>query len=156
MEHNVRVMDPEELMPQLTRLLEEVETVPLIISGTSMLPFLCHGRDTVYLLRIMQPPKKGDMILYRRQNGAYVLHRVYRQRNGTYDMVGDGQVAIESGIRPDQLLAAVTAVRRKGKLLHKGSFLWEFFEHIWLALLPLRPAAIRLYSWMTARRKRND
>jgi hypothetical protein len=42
----------------------------------------------------------------------------------------------------------VTAVRRKGKLLQKGSFLWEIFEHTWLALLPVRPAVFRLYGWL--------
>jgi hypothetical protein len=59
-------------------------------------------------------------------------------------MVGDGQCSLEPDIRPDQILAVVTAVRRKGKLLKKGSVLWEFFEHAWLVLLPVRPAISRL------------
>lgn len=60
---------------------------------------------------------------------------------------------IEPGIRPQQILAIVKTVRRKGKLLRKGSFWWEFFEHIWLTLLPLRPGIRRLYSAVTAWRK---
>lgn len=153
MEHKVRVIEPEALMEQLPEMLLEAESIPLVISGNSMVPFLVHGRDTVYLSRMTQPPKKGDMILFRRSSGVYVLHRIYRQRNGTYELVGDGQRSIEPGIRQEQMLAVVKTVCRKGKMLRKGDFCWEFFEHIWLALLPLRPGISRFYMVMTAWRK---
>lgn len=154
MERKVRVIEPEALMAQLPEMLQETESVPLVISGNSMAPFLKHGRDTVYLSGITQPPKKGDIVLYRRGNGQYILHRIYRQRGQTYELVGDGQWGIEPGIRPEQLLAVVNTVRRKEKLLRKGSFCWEFFEHLWLALLPVRPAITWVYGAMTAWRKR--
>ncbi len=155
MEYKVRVIEPEALMSQLPQLLQEAESVPLIISGNSMSPFLMHGRDTVYLSKVTQPLKKGDMILYRRRSGAYILHRICRVHDGVYDLVGDGQYGIEPGIRPEQVLAVVTAVRRNGKLLQKGSFCWELFEHVWLDLLPLRPGIRRLYCCMTPWRKRD-
>ena len=60
-------------------------------------------------------------------------------------MVGDAQVWLEKEIRPDQILAKVTAVRRKGKLLQPGNFLWNFFEKIWLRMVPLRPAVMAGY-----------
>ncbi len=153
MEYKLRVIEPEALMEQLPQLLQETESVPLVISGNSMAPFLAHGRDTVYLSKVTEPPQKGDMILYRRASGAYILHRIYRVRNGTYDLVGDGQLDIEPGIRPEQILAIVKTVRREGKLLRKGSFWWDFYEHTWLTLLPLRPGICRLYSAVTAWRK---
>lgn len=137
MEHNIKVLDPEQLIPPLLALLDETQPVPLIISGNSMSPFLVHGRDTVYLSKITQPPKRGDMILYRRDSGAYILHRVYRVSD-TYTMVGDAQTQLEPGIRLDQMLAIVTAVRRKGKLLKKGSFWWDFFEKRWIRMVALR------------------
>lgn len=154
MEHKVRIIEPQLLTEQLPQLLQEAESVPLVISGSSMVPFLVHGRDTVYLSKVAQPLKKGDMIFYRRRGGQYVLHRICKVRDGSYDLVGDGQVAIEHGIGPEQILAVVKAVRRKGKLLRKGSFLWEFFEHIWLVLRPFRPGIIRVYSCMTGWRRR--
>ena len=154
MEHNIRSVSPQELIEDLLSLLEQTEPVPLIISGNSMAPFLKHGRDTVYLSRVTQPLKKGDMILYRRKNGQYILHRICRVRNGTYDLVGDGQWGIEPGIRQEQILAVVNTVRRKGKLLRKGSFQWEFFAHVWLALLPARPSITRAYSHLTAGRNK--
>ena len=151
MEHKLRFLDPEELMPQLEEILQQAQAMPLVISGSSMSPFLRHGRDTVYLSRVTEPLKRGDMILYRRQSGAYILHRILRAEEDVYTLVGDGQLAPEPGIHRDQVLAIVTAVRRKGNLLKPGSFLWEFFEHIWLGLLPLRPFIFRLWSLVKPR-----
>ena len=143
---NVRELDPQVLMPALLALLEETETVPLVISGSSMTPFLVHGRDTVYLSKVTAPLKRGDMILYRRDSGAYILHRIFRVEENTYTLMGDAQTMLEPGIRTDQVLAVVTAVRRKGKLLKQGSFWWDFFEKVWIRMVPLRPAAKTVYS----------
>lgn len=146
MVYNVKVVEPEVLMPSLLALLEETDHVPLVISGSSMLPFLVHGRDTVYLSKAKEPLKRGDMILYQRRNGAYILHRIYRVEENSYTMVGDAQTVLEPGICPDQVRAIVTAVRRKGKLLRKGSFCWNFFEKVWIRMVPLRPMATAAYS----------
>ena len=149
MEHRVRVLPPEILMEQLLGLLDSAEYVPLNISGSSMTPFLVHSRDTVYLSKVTRPLKKGDMILYRRDNGAYILHRIYRVTPDGYWLVGDAQNLIEKGVRPDQVLALVTAVRRREKLLQPGSFWWDFFEKVWVRVIPLRPGIVAAYSALT-------
>lgn len=148
MDVRVKIEDPELLIPPLLSLLDETPSVPLTISGGSMTPFLVHGRDVVYLSKPApdEPPKRGDMILYRRDNGAYVLHRVLRVERGLYTMLGDAQTCPERGIRPDQVLAVVDHVRRKGVILHRGSFVWDFFEGAWLWVVPLRPVLVRGYD----------
>lgn len=148
MEHRVRVVDPAQMIEPLLDLLDEAQAVPLVISGGSMSPFLINGRDTVYLSKISRPLKKGDMVLYRRAGGSYVLHRIFKVEDGSYTMVGDAQTYLESGIRPDQIHAIVTAAYRKDKLLHKGSFWWDFFEIVWIRLVPLRPALKKMYSFV--------
>lgn len=153
MEHKVRVLPPEVLVEQLLDVMEQAQMVPLVVSGNSMSPFLVHGRDTVYLSKVTEPLKKGDVIFYQRDNGAYILHRICRVAGETYCLVGDAQYLIEEGIRRDQVLAIVTAVRRKGKLLQKGSFWWDFFERVWLRMIPLRRPIIGLYGFIMGRRK---
>ena len=148
MEYRVKIVDPEQIITPLLELLDEVQAVPLVISGGSMSPFLVHGRDTVYLSKISKPLKKGDMVLYRRKSGAYVLHRILHVRNDSYTMVGDAQTHLEPGIHTNQICAVVTAVRRKDKLLKKGSFWWDFFEIIWIRMVPLRPALKKMYSFI--------
>ena len=131
-------------MERILAVMETGTAAPLVISGNSMSPFLVHGRDTVYLIPPPDRLKKGDMIFYRRDSGSYVLHRICAVEGDTFCLVGDGQQEREPGIRRDQVIALVTAVRRKGKLLKKGSFLWAFFENVWIRMIPLRPAALRI------------
>lgn len=153
MELKHKVIGPELLMEPLLSAMEEAGTVPLVISGSSMTPFLHHSRDTVYLSRVERPLKKGDMILYRRDSGSYVLHRILKKEQGCYTMVGDAQTILETGIREDQVLALVTAVRRKGKLLKPGSFWWEFFEKVWIRLVPFRPWIMKMYGKILRKQK---
>jgi hypothetical protein len=146
-------VDPEVLMEQLAEMLQQAQAVPLVISGNSMAPFLRHGRDTVYLSKLTKKPGKGDIVLYRRSSGRYILHRIYRERADGYVLIGDGQLGTEPGIGYEQIMATVCAVRRKGKLLRKGNLCWEFYEHIWLALVPWRGKILRLYACLKPGRK---
>lgn len=142
-------------MAPLLDLLDYTDTVPLVISGNSMSPFLIHERDTVFLSKIKAPLKKGDMILYRRDTGAYILHRICKAEGAVFSLVGDAQTLVERGIRRDQVLAIVSAVRRKGKILKPGSFWWDFFEKVWIRLIPFRPFIVRVYSLLTHPREKN-
>lgn len=146
MECKSRILDPDVLSKSLPTLLEQGGTFPLGITGSSMTPFLVHGRDTVYLSRVSGSLKKGDMILYRRDNGMLVLHRIARVEDGGYTLVGDAQTELEPGIRLDQVLALVTSVCRKGKHLGRDSFCWTFFEKIWIRMIPARPMIMAVYG----------
>ena len=75
MEHKTRTVDNALLLEEYRTLLETAEQLPLLISGNSMSPFLVHGRDTVYLTKVNRPLRKGDIVLYQRKGGAYILHR---------------------------------------------------------------------------------
>ena len=148
MEKHTRVMKPDILLEEYRQLLEDenITALPLVITGNSMAPFLVHGRDTVYLSKPELPAKKGDVLLYRRQSGAYVMHRVYKVCGDSYTMVGDAQTWLETGIKDDQVIAVVTSALRKGKMQKPGSFWWEFFEKLWIRIIPLRPALMKLYT----------
>ena len=151
MERHQRVMQPEILLEEYRHLLndENITALPLVISGNSMSPFLVHGRDTVYLSRLDRPAKRGDVLLYKRESGAYILHRVYKVEKDSYTMVGDAQTQLEQGIRQDQIIAIMTSALRKGKLQKKGSFWWEFFEKLWIRIIPLRPMLTKIYTYIT-------
>ncbi len=148
MEQRLKVTSPDVIMGPLLALLDDAQAVPLVISGSSMTPFLVHGRDTVYLSKVSGPIKKGDMVLYQRSSGRYILHRVLKAEASSYTMIGDAQTLPEPGITDHQIRAVVTAVRRKGKLLQKGSFWWDFFEHTWIRIVPIRPIITNAYAFM--------
>ena len=155
MEERTRFWESDVLLDVYRELLAEdsVDRLPLVISGNSMSPFLIHDRDTVFLSRLTEPVKRGQMVLYRRTGGQYVLHRVYRIEKDTITMIGDAQTIPERGIGHDQLIAVVTGALRKGKNQAPGSFWWEFFEKVWIRMVPCRPLIRRVYTGIRNRRK---
>lgn len=151
MKTETKIIAPDILLEEYRRILCEeqaVEELPLVISGNSMSPFLIHGRDTAYLSRLARPVRRGDVILYQRRSGAYVLHRVYAVKPEGLTMVGDAQTVLEPGIRQDQIVAVMTRAVRKGKELRPGCFWWEFFARVWIRILPLRRGIWHGYTWV--------
>ncbi len=149
MKRECKVIAPEILLEEYRQLLAEepkAENLPLLVSGSSMVPFLVGGRDRVFLSRLERPARRGDILLYRRDNGAYVLHRVYSAQENSLTMVGDAQQQLEPGIQPAQIIALVTGAERKGKLQKPGAFWWEFFARFWIRVVPLRRFLHGIYS----------
>ena len=149
MKTRVKTVAPEILLEEYRKLLnseEKIEALPLVVTGSSMTPFLVGGRDRVYLSRVTRPVRRGDILLYRRSTGAYVLHRVYRADGSGYTMVGDAQTDLEPGIAAQQVIAIVTRARRKGKIQEPGRFWWEFFEKVWIRMVPFRRIAVKAYG----------
>ena len=145
-----RQVDPQVFLPALLELVDQGQEVSLVISGGSMTPFLVHGRDTILISPVRRPLRRGDMALYRRTNGYYVMHRICRVQmvdgQPHYYFVGDAQTQIEGPILREQILGHITAVKRKGRWLRRGDFWWEFFAHVWLWLRPARPVLRRAYG----------
>ena len=151
MQTNTTTLPPEVLLEEYRRLLAEeprIQALPLVVSGSSMTPFLRHGQDTVYLSRLTRPVRRGDILLYQRRNGGYVLHRVWKVCPDSYIMVGDAQNMLEYGIRDDQIIAIVTAAERRGKDCGPGDFWWDFYEKYWIRMVPLRNPIRRCYSFL--------
>lgn len=134
-----------QMLPAMEETLAAGGTVKLPITGTSMLPLLVAGRDTVILKKADLPLKLFDLPLYRRKDGAFVLHRVVAvEQNGTYTMCGDNQWVKEPGISGEQIIGVVEAVERKGKLLPVQSFRYRAYVRLWHALLPVRKYLVKL------------
>ena len=89
-------------------------------NGISMLPLIRPGVDTVTLVSPNEV-KKTDIVLYRRDNGKFVLHRIMLVRKKDYVMCGDNQNYYEAGIRRDQILALVKDIQKDGKSVDTAS-----------------------------------
>lgn len=142
-----KIVEIDTYMPVFQKLIREGKEISLTITGNSMSPFLVHERDQI----MIAPPdgswKKGDMAFYKRANGQYVMHRIYKvDKEGGCFFIGDGQQKIEGPIAPEQIFGKITLVRRKGKWIGKEDFWWFFFEKIWIRILWLRPICRKLYG----------
>ena len=56
----------------------------------------------------------------------------------------------------EQIFARIVRVKRKGRILEPGDFWWEFFEHVWIRILPARRIITGLYAICTRRRHPGD
>ena len=142
-----RTLPAAVLMPEYEALLREGAELPLVVSGESMLPFLRPGRDTVFLKRPDAPLQWGEIAFYRRFDGSYILHRVFRAEPGMYWFLGDAQTRVEGPLPAQCVFARVTAVRRGERLVQPGNLLWRFFAGPWLKHVRRRPRLLRVYRW---------
>lgn len=142
-----RVIGTREYVSTLKKLTEEGKEVSLLISGSSMSPFLIHNRDRILFKKLDRELKVGDMVFFQRRTGQYVMHRIRKVKPEGYYIVGDAQWEIEGPVTDDQIFAVVTKVWRKDRWLKPGDFWWEFFEHIWIYMIPFRRSICKLYAF---------
>ena len=133
------VLDTNEFLDTVCQLLGQGHTaVAVPVAGSSMVPFLHHG-DMVYLDLPDRPLKRGDIVLYTRDSGRYILHRICKVcRDGSYIMVGDAQQELERIGSRSQIHAIVTSALHKGRPTRPGDPRWWAYQHLWLLLIPLR------------------
>ena len=134
----------EQLAPLIEETLADGGTFEIAIKGTSMLPLLVEGRDTVVLAAVGDTPEKNDILFYRRSNGAYVLHRTLGSRNGEYIMCGDNQWVLERGIEHSQVIGKVCKITRKGKCFETTNSRYKLYCRIWQFLFPVRKYLIKI------------
>ncbi len=157
----------EELSPLIAECLKQGQEVLLTVTGNSMAPFLRHRRDQVVLRAVDGDAlRPGDVCLYRRRNGQYILHRVVVRDDGVthmalgdaqstlsvdkggrlrYTMLGDAQTDLEHGIGTDQILARAVAFHRKGKVWECDSAAYGRYVRRWHDLLPIRRWLMEIY-----------
>lgn len=74
--------------------------------GDSMMPLLREHKDIIVIRKITEPLKKNDAVLFKRPNGAYVLHRIIKVCGlGQYCIAGDNRYFSE--IIPEEWIIGI-------------------------------------------------
>lgn len=147
-----KLVDTKEYLDMVRQLLAEGNTdVPVPVAGSSMVPFL-HNGDTVYLNLVDSPLKRGDVVLYTRPTGQYVLHRIVKvNSDGSFIMLGDAQQELERIESAAQIHARTTRVVHKGKPLTQRSSRWRFYATVWIWVWPWRRRLMSIFGKKRAR-----
>lgn len=127
----------DQMIPLIREQLAAGKSVRLSPRGTSMLPLLRQGRDSVILSPLPDKLCKYDVPLYQRENGQYVLHRVVHVGE-TYTCIGDNQFDFEDGLAHSQMIAIVTAVCRDEKVYPMNGLGQKIYCRFWHYSRPLR------------------
>ena len=142
----------EQLMPLFRETLAAGRSVKFSPRGTSMLPMLRQGRDSVRLSPLPEKLKKYDLPLYQRKNGAYVLHRIVKAKD-TYTCIGDNQFEFEHGLKHEQMIGVVTAFYRDKREISVHSFKYWLYCRHWHHTRALRHFYRRCCAWLRRRFK---
>ena len=151
----------EELIPVIQMQLAQGGKAPLQVTGDSMYPMLHHGKDSVLLEPVGNALRKGDLIFYRRDNGAYILHRIVKVCNAqTLTCCGDNQFEPER-VETRQVMAIVTGFTRNGKQYTSADTVYRLYVWLWTgtffcrkSLLALRRRLGRLRRRLQRRKRR--
>lgn len=109
-------LNMESLLPFIEEAFNRGLDFQIPITGTSMNPLLYQNRDFVKIVKPVLPLKVGDIPLYRRDNGAFVLHRVVGiKENNEYIMCGDNQFILEYGITDKNIIGIAKTLIIDGK-----------------------------------------
>lgn len=123
--------------------------VRLTVTGGSMYPFLRAGVDSVLLAGIGgQALKKGDIVLYKRDNGQHVLHRIVKKTKAGFFMAGDAQTMVEGPVDWQCILAVVTRVYRGSRSIPARQWGLLIAAGLWHTLRPFSCWMIGCYRFV--------
>lgn len=131
----------EEMMPVFQELLASGQHVEnLTFTGTSMLPMLRQGKDSVELAPLPEKLQKYDLPLYRYPSGKYVMHRIVGVKADHYICLGDNTYRYER-VTHDQMIAVVSAFKRGNKRISVDSLPYRLYSRLWYWCYPVRKAS---------------
>lgn len=137
-------------MTTLAQQLDQLGVVVHTNKGTSMMPLLRENRDLMVIRkRGAGRFHKYDAVLFRRDSGEYVLHRILRVNPDSYWIVGDNCISGET-VREEQVLGILTEIVRDGKTIRVTDKGYLLFVRIWCALFPLRSVWLRCEGLLRA------
>ena len=117
--------------------------------GTSMRPLLRQGIDSVVLEKMKRAPKKNDILFYQRQDGSYILHRVWEVTDTGLTLVGDNQRMLEYGVTEEQIIGYVTRIYRGEKEINCDGLWYRMYLWLWQFMVIRRlvlPVTNRLFN----------
>ena len=138
----------ESLAELLSVQMESGGIARLVVTGSSMHPTLRHCKDAVFLRPLQRELERGDVILYRRKNGRFVLHRIISKPKGdVFFCSGDNQWQKER-VTTTQVLAVTDGFIRKKKEVSEDDLRYRLWVSIWLFLFPVRRPILALRRFL--------
>ncbi len=104
----------KEYIPLIDEAFARNQSVTIPVKGNSMQPTLSPGDAVTLSSMDGHTVQRGDILLYRRIDGSYILHRVVRVTADTLEFCGDAQVAVEKGVPSSAVIAFVSGYEKDG------------------------------------------
>lgn len=149
----IKQTDMETMLPLIEASIASGGSVKLKVSGFSMYPLVTSRRDSVLLTKA-DNIKTGDVPLYKRADGSYILHRIVGKKNGAFYTMGDYETKKEYPVYPEQIVAKAAGFYRKDKFIDCKSKKYKIYRFFWTHTLFLRPFLLNCIADVTKNKKR--
>ncbi len=106
--------------------------------GISMQPLFKNSVTPVVVEYLNEKPNINDIILYTKDNGKLVLHRVISLKNNGVITRGDGCVGKGMFIPYSNIFGKCTAFYKGNKLVSVNSIWYKLYVFTWKLLYPIR------------------
>ena len=136
---------PEALFSAVEEQLAVGRGASFTVTGMSMWPFICHGRDQVVVTACDPASLRiGDIVLFQTPLGNYMLHRITGLRADAFETTGDGNCFRDGWFSRECVRARVVSICRAGKTIDCDARCWRFAFRVWAFLFPIRGGLLRL------------
>lgn len=144
-----------EITPIIEEILNKGLDVRLVVTGSSMFPMLRNCTDSVCLTKVQADNiKKYAIVLYKRNSGQFVLHRIIKVKNDELFINGDNQNFVEHPIFKGQIVAIVKGFYRKDKYFSCKNFYYRLYSFLWVTGLPIRKYMMHIYLHLSRLKNR--
>ena len=135
-------------MNNIERSIKELGYAVAPIAGTIMMPLLKEGRDRVELKPYCHERlKKGDVVLYKKNDDTLVLHRIIKTENGEFfTVLGDHQFNNDEWVNKNQIIAVACGFFIKGRYVTEKTRWYRMYKKIWLCNLNFRRIILAVLS----------
>lgn len=153
MKNSVKRAEMDLIFPVIEEIIKNGQTAKIKVSGTSMYPLVQHRRDSVVLKRAGEL-KMGDVPLFKRADGHYVLHRIVKIKDGNFGTMGDFETEVEYPVMKTSIVAVAEGFYRKGRYISCESLWYKIYWRVWNVLRPVRPLMIKIIRLIGKTRKK--
>lgn len=113
-------------------------SVNIQLYGNSMRPLIRYKRDLVTIRSVNRKLCSGDIVLFRRADGKYVVHRIIKCRGCWVQTLGDNCRTPDAPVTAENVIGLVTYVQRGKHRLHVDTSFGRIMGRVWSISLPVR------------------
>ncbi len=115
-----------------------MSAVQVSLVGDSMRPLIRKNTDTVTVAPVYRDLKKGDIVLFRRDDRDYVVHRIKRIVDGKVITLGDRCVDFDAPIPISSVWGIAVKLQRGDRNLNLDSCFCRAVGKVIMATRPVR------------------
>ena len=149
----IKKTEAQTLMAMALPMIEAGKQVKLTVTGFSMYPLVSSRRDAVLLAKA-DTLSVGDVPLFQRADGSYILHRIVAKKDGAFAAMGDYETEREYPVKEEQVVAKAIGFYRKGTYIDCKSFSYRAYSFFWRKTAFMRPFLLKTMAKMARRKEK--